>query len=158
MRKRVSKLKFNNFENNTCTDVIVQVFVPKLPVLRKARIPPPLERMRGRPSEGHQKYIKLWFTADGLFARKSEPKGRKPGDAQFSVWMRISGAVNILYGRGLWPTCSTPAADYVHTFLIRPGAEQKKRFYPPQADAKNYFKEIFPQTGFLTPRYICKFT
>ena len=84
-RKRVSKLKFNNFENNTCTDVIVQVFVPKLPVLRKARIPPPLERMRGRPSEGHQKYIKLWFTADGLFARKSEPKDRKPGDAQFSV-------------------------------------------------------------------------
>lgn len=31
MRKRVSKLKFNNFVNNTCTDVIVQVFVPKLP-------------------------------------------------------------------------------------------------------------------------------
>ncbi len=34
-RKRVSKLKFNNFENNTCTDVIVQVFVPELPVLRE---------------------------------------------------------------------------------------------------------------------------
>lgn len=158
MRKRVSKLKFNNFENNTCTDVIVQVFVPKLPVLRKARIPPPLERMRGRPSEGHQKYIKLWFTADGLFARKSEPKDRKPGDAQFSVWMRISGAVNILYGRGLWPTCSTPAADYVHTFLIRPGAEQKNVSIRRRRTQKNYFKEIFPQTGFLTPRYICKFT
>lgn len=158
MRKRVSKLKFNNFENNTCTDVIVQVFVPKLPVLRKARIPPPLERMRGRPSEGHQKYIKLWFTADGLFARKSEPKDRKPGDAQFSVWMRISGAVNILYGRGLRPTCSTPAADYVHTFLIRPGAEQKNVSIRRRRTQKNYFKEIFPQTGFLTPRYICKFT
>lgn len=158
MRKRVSKLKFNNFENNTCTDVIVQVFVPKLPVLRKARIPPPLERMRGRPSEGHQKYIKLWFTADGLFARKSEPKDRKPGDAQFSVWMRISGAVNILYGRGLRPTCSTPAADYVHTFLIRLGAEQKNVSIRRRRTQKNYFKEIFPQTGFLTPRYICKFT
>lgn len=50
-RKRVSELKFNNFEYNTCTDVIVQVFVPGLPeqIGERARpFPPPGMRSRSR--------------------------------------------------------------------------------------------------------------
>ena len=65
MRKRVSKLKFNNFVNNTCTDVIVQVFVPKLPALRKARIPPTALTYAGPAERKASKIYKAWFTADG---------------------------------------------------------------------------------------------